>query len=252
MHNLRSTLLIALCWPLLAGVALPQNTTIAPALRSAVPILCTENRLAAHTRVRGTGLIADSGGSLLTAAHVIEQARGDCTLSVLVPDQEWSRVREMHTFLVRDCRINQPLDLAVCRLRPAESSRDWGLLRPARIRFRPPIPSEAISVTAFTGFGLLPFTSIGHVKGRQTYERKDGCYCSFATDVAATEGMSGSPVISAQGEVLGILTLAGTGRFRGISFGVSFDEAAAFLRAQGVVVAPDFPRASISPLPRTR
>ena len=57
-----------------------------------------------------------------------------------------------------------------------------------------------------------------------------------------------SPVISAQGEVLGILTLAGSGKFRGLSFGASFEEAAGFLKAQGVTTAPDFPRASI-PLP---
>jgi S1-C subfamily serine protease len=46
-----------------------------PALRAAVPLLCTENNRAAHTRVRGSGVIADSGGTLLTAAHVIISKR---------------------------------------------------------------------------------------------------------------------------------------------------------------------------------
>ena len=234
--TLRFTALTGLAWWLFANAALSQNATPPPALRSAVPLLCTENRLAGHTRVRGTGVIADSGGSLITAAHVIQEARSDCTLSVMVPDGEWSRVREMHTFLIRDCKLNQPLDMAACRLYPAGRSRDWGLLHAAPIRLRAAVPGEPVSVTAFTGWGLLPFTSTGHIKGRQTYSRKDGCYCDFATDIAATQGMSGSPVVSAQGEVLGILTLAGTGKFRGISFGVGFDEAADFLRHEGVAV----------------
>ena len=41
--------------------------------------------------------------------------------------------------------------------------------------------------------------------------------------------MSGSPVIALSGEILGIITQAGTGRFRGTSFGVTFEEARNFL-----------------------
>ena len=193
--------------------------------------------MAGRTRVRGTGVIADSGGTLLTAAHVIQQARSDCTLSVMIPDEEWSRLRQLHAFLIEDCRLQATLDLAVCRIRPAENKRDWGYLRPARIQLRPTRPGEPVWVTAFTGWGVLPLTRSGHIQARQVYQRRDGCYCDFATDIAAVEGMSGSPVISADGEVLGILTLAGSGQFRGISFGASFDEAAEFLKAQGVIIA---------------
>ena len=63
------------------------------------------------------------------------------------------------------------------------------------------------------------------------------CYCNFATDISAVEGMSGSPVISAQGEVLGIVTLAGKGKFRGISFGASVQHSSDCLRAEGVTSA---------------
>jgi len=72
---------------------------------------------------------------------------------------------------------------------------------------------------------------------RSSYQRQDGCRCDFATDIIAVEGMSGSPVISSDGEVLGILTLAGNGKFRGLSFGVSCEEAKSFLAAEGVIVA---------------
>ena len=136
--SLRGLIFVSLLWPLLATFAAGQGVAPTDALRSAVPILCTENRMAAHTRVRGTGVIVDSGGSLITAAHVIAWAREDCTLSVLVPDREWRRVREMHTFFVYDCKVDQPLDLAACRLRPelpavpvpAWADRGWYGRRP--------------------------------------------------------------------------------------------------------------------------
>ena len=101
-------------------------------------------------------------------------------------------------------------------------------------------------ITAFTGWGLSPLVRSGHIQGRQIYQRKDGRYCDFAIDIAAAEGMSGSPVISAQGEVIGILTLAGSGQFRGLSFGASLQEAASFLKAEGVATAPDSEAAFIS------
>ncbi|MBZ5666124.1 MAG: serine protease [Acidobacteriia bacterium] len=236
----QSIFAVLICW-LLCDAAFSQTPATQAAtplaLRAAVPLLCTENNRAAHTRVRGSGVIADSGGTLLTAAHVILQARFDCTLSVMIPDEEWTRSGRLRAFLVGDCHLNQPLDLAVCRIHPAENSRDWGYLRAARIRLRPATSGELVWVTAFTGWGLLPLTRSGHITGRQDYQRQDGCRCDFATDITAVEGMSGSPVISGEGEVLGILTLAGKEKFRGFSFGVSFDEARSFLKAEGVIAS---------------
>ena len=223
-----------------APVVSQQATSVPAALRSAVPILCTENHGAARTRVRGTGIIADSGGTLLTAAHVIQQAHSDCTLSVMVPDDDWIRAGRLSAFLIKDCQLYQPLDVAVCRVRPAGSSRDWAFLRGGFVRLRDPRPGEFVSVTAFAGWGLAPITRAGHVQAHRNFRRQDGCYCDFATDITAEEGMSGSPIISASGEVLGILTLAGTGKFRGVSFGTSFAEAAPFLRTQGVMLSTDF------------
>ena len=233
-------------WLLLVGHAWPQTPNWS-ALRSAVPLLCTESHEAARTRVNGTGVIADSGGSLLTAAHVIQEARSNCTLSVMVPDDDWSRFRQLHTFLITGCNLFLPLDLAVCRTRPAESGRDWGYLRPARIHARSPTVSEPVSITAFTGWGRSPLVRGGRVQGRQIYQRQDGCYCDFSLDIPVTEGMSGSPIVSSQNEVIGILTLAGSGRFRGISFGASLAEAVNFLRAQGIPMAPNY---GSNPLPR--
>ena len=237
----RRAIFAVLLGGLLCCAASPQSPLIPaatpPALRAAVPLLCTENNRAAHTRVRGSGVIADSGGTLLTAAHVILQARSDCTLSVMIPDEEWIHAGRLRVFLVGDCHLNQPLDLAACRIHPAENSRDWGYLRAAQIRLRPAPAGEPVWVTAFAGWGMLPLTRSGHITGRQNYQRQDGCRCDFATDITAVEGMSGSPVMSSTGEVLGILTLAGNGKFRGFSFGVSFEEARNFLRAEGLIAA---------------
>ncbi len=233
----RPMFLLALCFSLLLATATGQDSNLPPALRSAVPLLCTENHQAARTRVRGTGVIADSGGTMLTAAHVVQQARSDCTLSVMVPDDEWSRFRQLHAFLIKDCRLFLPLDLAACRIRPADSSRDWSYLRPAQIRLQSAATGVPVWMTSFTGWGLLPLVRRGRIQGRHIYQRKDGCYCDFATDIPAVEGMSGSPVLDTDGQVIGILTLAGSGEFRGLSFGASLQEAASFLKAEGVALA---------------
>jgi len=216
------------------GSAAPAAGAAPFPLRAAVPLLCTEMNMALRTRLRGTGLIADSAGTLLTAAHIIVQAGSNCLLSVMIPDDEWARAGHLRRFLLAGCRANLILDLAVCRVRPADDQRDWGYLRGAPIRFRPVVPGEGVWVTSFTGWALVPLTRSGRLTGRQDYRRQDGCLCDFATDIAAVEGMSGSPVISNDGEVLGILTQAGRGKFHGTSFGVSLDEARTFLVNQGV------------------
>jgi len=237
----RSVLVLVLCLARL-GSAAPAAASPPFPLRAAVPLLCTEYNVALRTRLRGTGLIADSGGTLLTAAHVILQAGSNCLLSVMIPDDEWAHAGHLRGFLLAGCQANQPLDLAVCQVQPADNQHDWGYIRAAPIRFRPAVPGEPVWVTSFTGWALVPLTRSGHLTGRQDYRRQDGCRCDFATDIVAVEGMSGSPVISNNGEVIGILTQAGKGRFRGTSFGISFDEARGFLATHGVLVPPG-PRA---------
>ncbi len=230
------------------GLALSGSDAPSPALRAAVPLVCTENNLAFRTYVRGTGLIADSGGTLLTAAHVVLQAHSNCTLSVMIPDDEWIHAGHLRRFLLARCHLNELLDLAVCRIQPADDRRDLGYIRAAPLRFRQVTPGEPVTVTGFAGWVLAPLTRAGRITGQEDYRRQDGCRCNFATNIVAVEGMSGSPVISSQGEVLGIITQAGKGRFRGTSFGVSFEDARNFLRAEGIVVPPS-PHETISPLP---
>jgi len=76
------------------------------------------------------------------------------------------------------------------------------------------------------------------ISPRQRYRRQDGCYCDFAVDAVTHEGMSGSPLVTEEGDVIGLITTAGSGKFRGISFGTTFEGAAAFLRKAGLLVPP--------------
>lgn len=231
------------------GLALSPPGAAPPALRAAVPLLCTENNLAFRTVVRGTGLIANSGGALVTAAHVIRQAHANCTLSVMIPDDEWVHSGRLRRFLLAHCHLNELLDLAVCRIQPADNAKDSALVRAAQLRFRQVTPGETVSVVGFTGWLLVPLVRSGRITGQEDYRRQDGCHCNIATDITVVEGMSGSPIISPQGEVLGIITQAGKGPFRGTSFGVTFEDARSFLITEGVV--PASPHEAITPIPRT-
>ncbi len=204
------------------------------AARFAVPILCTENQLAARTKARGTAVIVDASGVILTAAHVILEAKMYCTLTVLVPNDEWSRASKFYAFAVQQCSADRLLDIAACRIKPLDTLRDWSFVRAARIQTRGWKAGAVTTITGFTGWGWFPTVLRGQLLPPQLYRTRDGCYCEIAVDVVTHEGMSGSPMVNQDGEVIGLVTLAGTGKFRGLSFGTSTASAAAFLRKYGL------------------
>ena len=236
MASRLTILAIILSLPLAAANA--QQSERPPAIRAAVPLLCTENAPAIRTYIRGTGFIANSGGTLMTAAHVILEARFNCTLSVMVPDDEWIHAGHLRRFLLVRCHLNELFDLAVCRIQPADNPRDLGYVRAAPLRTRPIAIGEPVSVAGFAGWVVAPLTYAGRIIGQEDYRRQDGCRCDFSTNIVVVEGMSGSPVIASNGEVLGIITQAGKGKFKGLSFGVTFEEARSFLVAEGVITSP--------------
>jgi S1-C subfamily serine protease len=212
--------------------ALAADSATAP--RFAVPILCTENP-AARTKVRGTAVVIDRSGTVLTAAHVVGNSPSSCVLTVIVPNDDWSRALGFRVFLVRDCRSDELLDIALCHITPLEDPRDWAHLRAAPVLLRSPRAGSPLVITGFTGWGFLPTVITGQlIAPRELYRRQDGCYCDFAVKVATHAGMSGSPVLTSDGQVVGLITTSGTGKFRGISFGTSLEHAAAFLRKAGL------------------
>jgi hypothetical protein len=130
------------------------------------------------------------------------------------------------------------LDLALCQIAPVERKKDWAYLHAAKLRQKFPPPGSAVTITGFWGWGMLPVPRRGKVTAHALYKRQDGAYCDFSTDIIAFEGMSGGPVITAEGDLIGLITIAGIKRFSGSSFGISIERAAAFLRANGLPLQP--------------
>jgi len=213
-----------------ASAASEADTTA----RYAAPILCTQDP-SSRTKARGTAVVVDSAGVILTAAHVVLASQSSCTLTLLVPNNEWSRASTFHPFSVQQRATSELLDIALCRIRPLEDVRDWSYLKPARLRIQSIVPGTTVTITGFTGWGVFPTVVRGSLLSpQQLYRRQDGCYCDFAVDATTHEGMSGSPLVTETGDVIGLITTAGTGKFRGMSFGTSFERAAAFLRKAGL------------------
>jgi S1-C subfamily serine protease len=204
------------------------------ASRFAVPVLCTDNQLAAHTRARGTAVIIDASGVILTAAHVILDAGIYCTLTVLVPNDEWSRASKFYAFSVQKCSTDQLLDIAACRITPIDRLKDWSFLRVANIRAQAVGSGGFATVTGFTGWGWFPTVLRGQILPPQLYHTHEGCYCDVAINVETHEGMSGGPIVDESGILIGLITLAGTGKFRGVSFGTAMTTAVPFLQNHGI------------------
>jgi len=183
-------------------------------------------------------VIVDAGGLVLTAAHVILESSLFCALTVLVPDDEWSDTSKAHAFSVQHCATEPSLDLALCHIEPVERKKGWSYLRAAKLRQWLPPLNSAVTVTGFWGWGMLPVLRQGLLKTHMLYKRQDGAFCDFSTDIVVFEGMSGSPVVTADGDLIGIITTAGIRKFSGNSFGTSIERAADFLRVNGLPLQP--------------
>lgn len=206
------------------------------AYRWAVPVLCTETRTSARTKVRGTAVVIDERGVILTAAHVVLGTNLFCALTVLVPEDHWNITSRSHAFSVQQCATEMALDLAVCQIVPAEHRKDAEYLRAPKLRRDVPSPDSPITITGFWGWGMLPVPRRGRLTSHLLYKRQDGAFCDFSTDVVAFEGMSGSPVITEEGDLIGVITITGVKKFAGSSYGVSIGRAEAFLRANRLTI----------------
>ena len=210
--------------------SLAQTPDTMDAARFAVPILCTETHFAGRTRAHGSAVVIDTTGVIITAAHVVLNAQSSCSLTIVVPSSEWSQTSGFHPFKIGQCETNLSLDIAACRITPVESKNDYKYLRAAVVRLFMPAPNTMVTVMGFTGWGFYPTVLRARLQSVQLLRRQDGCYCDFAVDTSTFQGMSGSPLVTANGEVVGIITTSGTGKFRGLSFGTDFERAAVFLR----------------------
>jgi len=237
LPSLRELALVSTFVASLYSAKASELPAVAP--RFAVPILCTDSQLGARTRTRGTAVIVSSTGIIVTAAHVVSGSQPPCKLTAVIPNAEWSRASAFRPFLLESCSTNELLDIALCHIQPIGTGGEWSWVQAARVRIEIPPAESLITITGFTGWGFFPTVVRARmISPRQRYRRQDGCYCDFAVDAVTHEGMSGSPLVTEEGDVIGLITTAGSGKFRGISFGTTFEGAAAFLRKAGLLVPP--------------
>ena len=173
----------------------------------------------AHARGQGTGVVIVDTGVILTNFHVVHGAK---------------RIKvEFHNGLVSDAELvglHPEHDLAVLKAQkipddlPAATLRSTGGLR----------PGDNVAAVGFP-FGIGPSVSSGVISGlRREFRTADGervLTNLIQFDAAANPGNSGGPLITMEGDVVGIVTaiLNPTEQrtFIGIGFAVPIETAAA-------------------------
>jgi S1-C subfamily serine protease len=167
----------------------------------------------------GTGVVIQDNGTILTNLHVVEGAR---RLKV-----------HFHDGLVADALVlsaDRKQDLAV--IRASQLPDD---LQPATLRGTADLrPGDHVVAVGFP-FGIGPSTSAGVVSGLEREFRTPGGGHTMRHliqfDAAANPGNSGGPLVTQQGEVVGIVTAilnpTSARTFIGIGFAVPIENAAA-------------------------
>lgn len=167
----------------------------------------------------GTGVVIVDEGVILTNLHVVEGAKG--IRVVFINGQESAATlvgaRPEHDLAVLRAEV-VPDDLVVATLR---STADL-------------MPGAQVVAVGFP-FGLGPSVSAGVVSGlRRDFTTPEGervLSNLIQFDAAANPGSSGGPLVTMDGEVVGIVTgilnPSGHGVFAGIGFAVPIENAAA-------------------------
>ena len=176
----------------------------------------------------GTAFLVSESGDFLTAAHVIREMQkreGACpTTAITLPAPEWhpeARTEQMRwfPFKISDCRIDDILDVAKCKLTEDLSVgiREFHL-KIAPVQFEWNLPRDGAQV-AFTGFPLQARDPMTFRAGVAAYRLpgRDEPIPELVLDHTALPGFSGSPVYLADGRVVAILVGNGTGEATGIT-----------------------------------
>ncbi len=166
----------------------------------------------------GTGVVIQDQGLVLTNLHVVQAAQ---TLQLVFADGSGSVARVLSTQPENDLAVLQahtvPDDLSAATLRPSTDLR----------------PGDGVVVVGFP-FGIGPSTSAGVVSGLgrsfRSPEGEQEMANMIQFDAAANPGNSGGPLVTLDGEVVGIVTgiLNPTSHrtFVGIGFAVPIESAA--------------------------
>jgi len=200
---------------------------------SIIPIVCGQAVPDRETKelkmqvifVEGTGFFVAADGTFVTADHVIE-ATLDPTRQIPCPrvgftlpasgawDTELAPTAqpEFYEFDAGACKRDKSLDVARCRSKRA-IDRVHNI---APVTFEEAMQSDGTPI-AFTGFQhQIPLSSIGNIAGYATLP--NGAQ-EIIMDKTGWSGASGSPFYLANGRVVGMLQLSGTGQGPGRAMG---------------------------------
>ena len=161
-------------------------------------------------RSTGTGFVIDEDGSLLTNAHVVEDAT-----AIRV------RFRNGRTARARLRGVDPSTDLALLRVDPEATGR----LRPLRLGSSRSVRVGDPTVAIGNPFGLDLTLTTGVVSAKaRRIEAPNGFQIEdvLQTDAAINPGNSGGPLIDARGRVIGINSAIRTGGQGSGSIGIAF------------------------------
>jgi len=162
----------------------------------------------------GSGVLVDSKGLILTAAHVVESAQ---TILVEFSDGTSVPARIVASAPVADLALLQ-VDKVPPKITPAVVGDSDGV----------EVGDQIFIVGAPLGFSST--LTVGHVSGRRDSEDALGQFERaelLQTDAVINLGNSGGPMFSMRGEVVGIVThmISHTGSFEGLGFAVCSETA---------------------------
>jgi len=158
----------------------------------------------------GTGFFVNDRGLILTSAHVLAATDDAKNITVL------HKGRQLQA---RPVKTYREVDLACLLV-------DAGQTKPLELSTRAPRLGEQVYAVGFPYVDVFrdsaPAVSVGHVAGADRkilYEDRPVDHL-LLTDAFVADGCSGGPLLSEQGEVLGVLrfNLAKDGSWLGLSF----------------------------------
>jgi S1-C subfamily serine protease len=167
----------------------------------------------------GTGVVIVDDGTILTNLHVVQKAK---RIKVMFHDGQESSAEVVS--------VDTTNDLAVLRAKRVPDD-----LRAATLRGTADLrPGEPVMTVGFP-FGIGPSVSSGVISGLQREYRSPGGHQTIDNliqfDAAANPGNSGGPLLTLDGEVVGIVTAilnpAQQRVFIGIGFAVPIENAVA-------------------------
>ena len=168
----------------------------------------------------GTGMILTADGEVLTNAHVVAEAR---SLEVTLTGEREPRAAEL-------LGADPVADLALVKIRGASGLPTVQLGNSAGLR----VGDTVIAIGNALALPGGPTVTQGIVSAKdRSLEQLDGL---VQTDAAINPGNSGGPLVTADGQVVGINTAVIRGRAEGIGFAIAVDtakELLAQLRAGG-------------------